>query len=102
METVMDNPWDYDDPHDELEEDLQAAEAAAPGARAQVGEELRRRQLAHVLAGARRSSGTSLERAAAHLGVSPAELRAAEEADASFSLDELATYATALGLGPTG
>lgn len=98
----MDNPWDYDDPHDELEEDLQAAEAAAPGARAQVGEELRRRQLAHVLAGARASSGTSLERAAAHLGVSPAELRAAEEADASFSLDELATYATALGLGPTG
>jgi hypothetical protein len=90
METAMENPWDYDDPHDELEEDLEAAEAVAPGARAHVSEELRRRQLAHVLASARRSSGTSLD------------LRAAEEADASFSFDELATYATALGLGPTG
>lgn len=102
METAMENPWDYDDPHDELEEDLEAAEAVAPGARAHVSEELRRRQLAHVLASARLSSGTSLDMAAAHLGISSAELRAAEEADASFSFDELATYATALGLGPTG
>ena len=98
----MENPWDYDDPHDELEEDLEAAEAAAPGARAQVAAELRRRQLAHVLASARRSSGINLDSAAAHLGISSAELRAAEEADASFSVEELATYAAAMGLGPTG
>ncbi|MBW3615878.1 MAG: helix-turn-helix transcriptional regulator [Actinobacteria bacterium] len=99
LEQVMDDdPWDYESPVDDLEEDIDAAERTSPGTRARIHAGLERRRLARQLATRRRALGVSLEAAAAHIGLGAHELAAMEEGDGDFGLDDLAVYADSLGL----
>ena len=97
LETMGHDPWDYDSPVDELDEDIERAERASPGTRAQIEAGLDRRRLARQLATRRRALGLGLAEAAARAGFDAAHLEAMEEGDVDVGLDELAVYAAALG-----
>jgi ribosome-binding protein aMBF1 (putative translation factor) len=96
--TMDHDPWDYEDPYDELDEDVAAAERASPGARGRIVAEIERLRLAHELAAHRRELGLSLSAAAARLGRSVEDVAALEEGDAGAAIEELAAYAAGLGL----
>lgn len=97
-EAVGRDPWDYEDPHDDLEEDIAALEGAHPGARARIEAAAARWSLAHELAAQRRALGLSAADVASRLGRPEADVERLEDADADVGLEELLAYATALGL----
>lgn len=97
LEPMGHDPWDYDSPVDELDEDIESAERAEPGTRARIEAGLDRRRLARQLATRRKALGLSLEDAAARAGFSVEQLEAMEGGAGDFGLDDLAVYAAGLG-----
>jgi hypothetical protein len=91
------DPWDYDSPVDELDEDIEAAERDVPGTRARIEAGLDRRRLARQLATRRAALALDLENAAARTGFGVDQLEAMEDPDGGVGLDDLAVYAAGLG-----